>query len=166
MKKIFLFVTIAGIFISCKTTTYFIVRHAEKEVNTMTTDVALSEAGKQRAEALKETLKHKRIGTVYSTNYIRTKSTAQPLATEVGVTVQAYDLNDSTFIHRIKNTGNRDKEGNFLIVGHSNTVDNIVNELIGEAVVPGDLKDTDYGDLFIVKQRGKKFTYQRKRFGN
>ena len=165
MKKILLLVTIASIFISCKTTTYFIVRHAEKEVNTMTTDVDLSEAGKQRAEALKEALKNKGIGTVYSTNYIRTKSTAQPLATEVGVTVQVYDLNDSTFIHRIINTGNRDKEGNILIVGHSNTVDNIVNELIRETVVPADLKDSDYGDLFIVKQRGKKFKYYRKRFG-
>jgi broad specificity phosphatase PhoE len=165
MIKYILLISAASFFISCKSTTYFVVRHAEKETNTMTTDVSLSETGKKRAEALKEELKNKRVGTIYSTNYIRTKTTAQPLADAIGVTVQVYDPKDSTFVNRIVNTGNKDKEGNILIVGHSNTVDDIVNGLLGEKAVPGDLQESDYGDLFIVKQRGKKFTYQKKRFG-
>ena len=152
-------------FTSCNTTTYFVVRHAEKEANTMASDVALSDAGKQRAEALKQLLKDKKIGTVYSTNYIRTKTTAQPLADAVGVTIQVYDPRDTTFIHRIVNAGNKDKEGNMLIVGHSNTVDDIVNALMGRKAVPGDLPETQYGDLFVVKKRGKKFSLDTKHFG-
>ena len=161
----YLLILAVVIFTSCKTTTFFIVRHAEKDANTMTSDVALSDAGKQRAEALKELLKDKKIGTVYSTNYIRTKSTAQPLADAVGVTIQVYDPRDTTFIRRIVNTGNKDKEGNMLIVGHSNTVDDIVNALMGRRVVPGDLPETQYGDLFVVKKRGNKFTLDTKHFG-
>ncbi|MGZ8545548.1 MAG: SixA phosphatase family protein [Flavisolibacter sp.] len=152
-------------FTSCSTTTFFVVRHAEKETNTMTSDVALSETGKQRAETLKELLKDQKIGTVYSTNYIRTKTTAKPLAEAVGVTIQVYDPRDSTFISRIVNTGNKDREGNMLIVGHSNTVDDIVNALMGSRVVPGDLSETQYGDLYVVKKRGKKFTLDTRRFG-
>lgn len=162
----FLIISAAIFLCSCKTTTFFVVRHAEKQTNTMASDVPLSDAGRQRAEALKNELKDEKIGTVYSTNYIRTRSTAQPLADAVGVTIQIYDPGDSTFIHRIVNTGNKDKEGNMLIVGHSNTVDDIVNALMKDAVIPGDLPDSQYGDIFIVKKKGKKFSFEKKRFGN
>lgn len=165
MYKPILLIIICVFLISCKTTTYFVVRHAEKAENTMTTDVPLSEAGMQRAEALKEKLKNKKIGTIYSTNYVRTRSTAKPLADAIGITIQVYEPGDSTFIHRIINTGNKDKEGNMLIVGHSNTVDDIVNTLIGSRVIPGDLPDSAYGDLFVVKQKGRKFSFTQKRFG-
>ena len=162
----FLLISAAIFLSSCKTTTFFVVRHAEKQTNTMASDVPLSDAGMQRAEALKNELKDEKIGTVYSTNYIRTRSTAQPLADAVGVTIQIYDPADSTFIHRIVNTGNKDNEGNMLIVGHSNTVDDIVNALMKEVVIPGDLPDSQYGDIFIVKKKGKKFSFEKKRFGN
>jgi 2,3-bisphosphoglycerate-dependent phosphoglycerate mutase len=158
---------IAAIFItSCTTTKFFVVRHAEKETNTMTSDVPLSEMGRERALALKEILKNEKIGTVYSTNFIRSKSTAQPLAEAIGVTLQIYDPRDTTFINRIINTGNKDNEGNMLIVGHSNTVDDIVNKLMGRTMIAGDLPETQYGDLFIIKKKGKKYSFEKKRFGN
>ena len=160
-----LILCLAILLYSCKTTTYFVVRHAEKAEATMSGDVPLSDAGKQRAEALKETLKKKGVGTIYSTNYQRTKSTAQPLADAVGTTIQTYDPRDSTFIPRIIKLGKKDNEGNILIVGHSNTVDDIVNQLVGEKVIEGDLPDSQYGDLYVVKQKGKKYSFQRKHFG-
>jgi 2,3-bisphosphoglycerate-dependent phosphoglycerate mutase len=165
MSKTLLIILAAACLVSCKTTTYFIVRHAERDNSTMSSDVPLSDAGKQRAEALRDELKNKKIGTIYSTNYIRTKSTAQPLADAIGLTVQVYDPKDSTFVSRMINTGNKDKEGNMLIIGHSNTVDDIVNQLLGQKMIPGDLPDSQYGDLFVVKQRGRKFTYEKKRYG-
>jgi phosphohistidine phosphatase SixA len=164
MKPI-LFCFLAILLVSCKSTTYFVVRHAEKAEGTMAADMPLSEAGKQRAEALKEVLKKKKVGTIYTTNYIRTKSTAQPLADQIGTTIQTYDPKDSTFIRRIVKLGKKDKEGNILIVGHSNTVDDIVNQLMGEKVVDGDLADSQYGDLYVVKQKGNKFSMQHKHFG-
>ena len=161
MYKIFLFVAILFL-ASCKTTTYYVVRHAEKETaSAMTNDVPLSAEGKQRAEALKDLLQNKNIQAIYSTNYIRTKSTAQPLAQEKNMTIQVYDPRDTGFVSRIRNMN----AGNVLIVGHSNTVDDIVNQLEGKTVIPGDLPESEYGDLFVVKRKGKKYSFEKKRFG-
>jgi 2,3-bisphosphoglycerate-dependent phosphoglycerate mutase len=132
------------------------------EINTMSTDVALSAAGKQRAEALKETLKNKSINFIYSTNYIRTKNTAQPLADAINIPVQVYNPADTSFITKIKSLG----RGNVLIVGHSNTVDDLVNRLLGTKQIAGDLQDSEYGDLFVVKRKKGKYSLERKRFGD
>jgi hypothetical protein len=32
--------------------------------------------------------------------------------------------------------------------------------------LPGDLNDSQYGDLFVVKKKGNSFTVEKKRFGN
>lgn len=157
-KSLFL---LAFIFVSCKTTTYFIVRHAEKETAVaMTSDVPLSAAGKQRAEALKDVLKDEHIQHIYSTNFVRTKSTAQPLADAIHVPVEVYDPGDTSFVWKLKSM-----QGNVLIVGHSNTVDDLVNGLMGKKEINGDLPDSEYGDLFVVKKRGKHFSFEKKHFG-
>jgi len=161
-----LIVLIALVLVSCKTTSYYIVRHAEKETSTampastMTTDVPLSEAGKQRAQALKELLVKENIKYVFSTNYIRTKSTAQPLVDIIKVPIETYDPKDPQFVSKLKALN-----GNALIVGHSNTVDDLVNELTGNKEIPADLQDSEYGDLFVVKKKGKRITFERRHFG-
>ena len=160
-KFIFLIVLVL---LSCKTTSYYIVRHAEKETstanNTMTSDVPLSSAGKQRAEALKELLVKEHIKHVFSTNYIRTKSTAQPLVDAIHIPIEIYDPKDPQFVSKLKTLN-----GNVLVVGHSNTVDDLVNELTGKKEIQTDLPDSAYGDLFVVKKKGKRITFQRKHFG-
>lgn len=149
--------------VSCKVaTTYYVVRHGEKETNTVTSDVALSEAGKQRAEALKEILKNENIKFIYSTNYIRTRATVQPLSDAINIPVQIYNPTDTSFISTIKNL----ERGNVLIVGHSNTVDDLVNRLLGTKQIASDLQDSEYGDLFVVKRKKGKYSFERKRFGN
>lgn len=161
MNKL-LFIVISLFLFSCKTTTFFVVRHAEKETTaTMTNDVPLSLQGKQRAEALKDLLLKKNIRFIYATNYIRTKSTAQPLAEAIKIPIQIYDVHDTNFVSKIKNNN----AGNVLIVGHSNTVDDIVNQLEGKIVIPADLPDSEYGDLFVVKKRGHHFSFEKKHFG-
>jgi 2,3-bisphosphoglycerate-dependent phosphoglycerate mutase len=158
-KSILFIVTL--FLLSCKTTTYYIVRHAEKETtNTMTSDVPLSDAGKQRAEALKYLLQKENIKHIFSTNFIRTKSTAQPLAGAINVPIEIYDPKDQAFVSKLKSL-----DGNILIVGHSNTVDDLVNELSGKKELNGDLPDSEYGDLFIVRKKGNKITFEKKHFG-
>ena len=153
---------IAIFLLSCKSTTFFIVRHAEKEAaTTMTSDVPLSEAGKQRAIALKDLLQNEKIRHIYSTNYIRTKATAQPLAETLGLTIQTYDPRDTSFMSKVRNVSN----SNVLIVGHSNTVDDLVNKMTGETHVPGDLPDSQYGDLYVIKKKGGKYMFERRHFG-
>ena len=156
MGRIIVTLLIIFILSSC-THTYYIVRHAEKatqEAN-MSSDVPLTEQGKQRAEQVKEVLKNKKIALVYSTNTIRTKSTAQPVADYFHLPIGIYGPRpDSAFIALLKS-----KKKNTLIVGHSNTVDDIVNMLCGKKEVDSDLPDTEYNKLFIVKRKGKKFSF-------
>jgi 2,3-bisphosphoglycerate-dependent phosphoglycerate mutase len=160
----YLLASLLVLLVSCKATTvYYVVRHAEKETTTgMSADVPLSVQGKQRAEALREMLKDEKIKEIYSTNYIRTKSTAQPLADLLHVNVETYSPSDTSFVTRVKTSS----KGNVLIVGHSNTVDDIVNKLTGKTEVAGDLPDSEYGDLFVVKKKGNHYSFERKHFGN
>jgi 2,3-bisphosphoglycerate-dependent phosphoglycerate mutase len=149
--------------ISCGTaTSFYVVRHAEKEAPTpnMTTDVPLSAAGAQRAEALRELLKSKKIERIYSTGYQRTKNTAQPLSSVIGIPITVYNPTDTGFVRSIKNL-----KGNTLIVGHSNTVDDIVNGLLGSKEL-SDLPDSQYGDVWILKRKGSKWTMEKAHFGN
>jgi len=152
---------------SCSRTIY-VVRHAEKVLATDTTvkmmanDPPLSEAGKVRAFVLRDELANKRIAHIYSTNTLRTISTAEPLSQEKKIKVELYNTRDSLnqFIEQLKAM-----KGNVLVVGHSNTVDDIVNKLCGETKIPADLKDHEYDDLFIIRYKGKKIIFEKKKYG-
>ncbi len=152
---------------SCSRTIY-VVRHAEKVAAGDTTvmfspsNPPLSEAGKVRAIVLREELDNKKIRHIYSTNYLRTVSTAQPLVEVTGIQVKLYNTRDS-LSHMVEEV--RNLKGNTLIVGHSNTVDDIVNKLTGENSIPGDLSETQYDNLFILTQKGSKIRFQRRKFG-
>jgi broad specificity phosphatase PhoE len=158
----------AGVFFisSCGNTIY-IVRHGEKTVAAanMSSDVELSEAGNERALALKEELKGKNIEYIFSTNYKRTTGTAKPLDEYLlSVQTQLYSPHKDSaaaFIQRLKSI----KKGNVLVVGHSNTIDDIANMLIGSTVVSGDLKDTDYDNLYEIKRKGNKYVFTGKTYG-
>jgi phosphohistidine phosphatase SixA len=156
--------------ISCTSEKYFIVRHAEKEQaasdSVMFTpgDPPLSAAGRVRALALRVELKNKEISYIFSTNTIRTLATARPLSELRGDTkFEFYNSKDSLdyFIQKLKAI----KNGNCLIVGHSNTVDDIVNKLCGEIKIPNDLPDSEYDNLYIVTRRGSRMKFENKTYG-
>lgn len=157
-----LLVAFLVIFSSCSQTIY-IVRHAEKAAvgTNMSSDVALSNEGKERAWALKEVLRKRKIAYIFSTNTLRAKATAQPTAEYFGLKIEIYNpLPDSSFINLLKS-----RKGNVLVVGHSNTAPDIVNMLCGEKKVPGDLKDSEYDKLFIVKKRGRHYVFSWEYYG-
>jgi phosphohistidine phosphatase SixA len=169
MRIIYFFVFVIT-FSSCGSVKYFVVRHAEKEVSSAGTvmstpnDPPLSAAGKVRAIKLREELKSQVIGYIFSTNTIRTISTAQPLKELGGATrIELYNTKDSLdyLIQKLKSI----KKGNSLIVGHSNTVDDIVNKLCGEIKVPKDLPDTEYDNLYVITKKGKKMKFENKTYG-
>lgn len=146
---------------ACKASHVYVVRHAEKETNTMIADVPLSAAGKERALALATLLGRKPITHFYSTNYTRTRNTISPLAEVKGVTIEVYSNVDSALIEKIKSNKGTD----VLIAGHSNTVDDIVNRLTGSKLL-SDLPDSAYGDLFILTRKQGQYQLSKKRFGN
>ncbi len=148
---------------SCSKTTYYIVRHAEKATAApnMSSDVPLRDAGKARANKLRDMLQDKNVGFIFSTQTIRTTSTATPLSDAISVPVQIYNHRDTMdlFIKRVKNITTK----NVLIVGHSNTVDDLVNKLTGQSLLT-DLQETEYDNFFIVKRSNKKFTIRKEKY--
>jgi phosphohistidine phosphatase SixA len=154
------------ILISCRQT-FYIVRHAEKEVASgsatmMSNDPPLTEAGKQRAEVLKEILKRKKIGYVFSTNTIRTRSTTEPVRAYFNLTTETYQpVPDQAFISRLLSL-----KKNVLLVGHSNTVDDLVNKLCGSVNIHADLPDTAYDNLYVVRKKGKRLSFDNRKYGN
>jgi broad specificity phosphatase PhoE len=151
--------------------TFYIVRHAEKApveagaTQMQASDPPLSADGELRAVELREKLRGEHIEYIFSTNYKRTKSTAQPLNELRGSTlIETYSpQKDSAdaFIQKLKAI----KKGNVLVVGHSNTIDDIANKLCGSTVVPADLKDSDYDNLYEIKRKGDKYIFKAKTYG-
>lgn len=143
MKKIILLILILS---SCKST-FYVVRHAEKATEPVT-NPGLTETGKLRAEKLSKILSNKKIKAIYSTQTLRTESTAKPIAIALGLTIEIYDpKNQSAFIEKLKKSKN-----NSLIVGHSNTLKPIVNGLFEKDTLLQNLADDEYSNLFIIKR--------------
>lgn len=144
---------------------YFIVRHAEKAQESSGTNMhttgnpPLSSVGQQRAQELAERLKKEKIGAIYSTNTSRTIQTATPTAEQHGITVVTYGRIDSVFVQKVL-----EGKSNTLIVGHSNTVDDLVNKLTGENRLQ-DLPDHVYDRLFILTRKGKRLTLVESNYG-
>ena len=119
----------------------FIVRHCEKAMES-TDNPNLAEEGKKRAAHLAEILKNTGIEAVYSTNYKRTMQTAEPLATVLKITPTAYEPREAAFGEMLRKSGKK-----VLVVGHSNTVPDLLNQLSGtKNYQPND----GYGDLWVV----------------
>ena len=151
MARIFHALLIVFFFTSCKTTTYFISRHAER-AGTMSNDPQLTPEGEKQALDLRDYLKDKNIRGVYSTNFNRTRATARPTSEHFNLPVNIYNPQQAnTMLDSLK----ANNKNNILIVGHSNTVDDIVNRLTETAAFQ-DLPETTYGKLYIVRKKGKK----------
>lgn len=160
MKKILLFTALIW-FSGCQTN-YYIVRHAEKATEPRQ-DPPLTEVGQQRATRLKEIMLSKNIEKVFSTNYVRTKSTAIPTADALGLPVELYDpANQASFVNYLKSS-----RRNTLIVGHSNTIREVINGLYGSDTLRQDLNESEYSNLYTVTRKyfpSKKQTFTKNTF--
>lgn len=126
-----------------KTDAIFLVRHAEK--TTEKNDPGLTQAGKARALALANRLGGEGITHIHSSDYIRTRDTAEPLAVKLGLEVEIYDPSDLPAIAaKLKAT-----PGRHLVVGHSNTTPPLVELLGGDGGTPI-VEATEYDRLYIV----------------
>ena len=122
--------------------TVILVRHAEKADST--TDPPLSSAGKQRSQTLAAALADAKIDTIYVTEYQRTQATAEPLATQLHLKPEIIAANKTNqLIAAIK----QHTTGAILVVGHSNTLPDIISSLGGPNVIIG---DSQYDNLFLL----------------
>jgi broad specificity phosphatase PhoE len=129
----------------------FLVRHAERADTargappSMASDPDLSKAGRERARALAAMLKDAGITTIIVSEFKRSQHTAAPLAEALGLTVTKIKADDvSDVVAKLKAT----TTGNVLVVGHSNTVPQIIRSL--DIDTPVEIGDADFDNLFIV----------------
>ncbi|MFZ1221275.1 MAG: histidine phosphatase family protein [Chthoniobacterales bacterium] len=121
----------------------FFVRHAEK-ATTGGDDMDISEAGRARAESLATLLKDAEISAVYTTELKRTRQTAEPLAKALRLEPNVIPAKDQpALIAKLKASS-----GNVLVVGHGNTIPNLIKAL--GITTPINIADNDYDNLFVV----------------
>lgn len=125
----------------------FLVRHAEK--TDAGRDPGLTEAGKDRSLELAKILRSAKIEHVHSSDYIRTRETAEPTANKLGLTTEIYDPRDlESLAQKLRDTG-----GTHLVVGHSNTTPSMVRLLGGDPSTEINEK-SEYDRLYIVTNSG------------
>lgn len=135
---------------SATTTTFVIVRHAEKAADDPK-DPSLSEAGQARAQRMSERLADQRVTAAYATRYRRTRMTAATTAQTHGFEVSTYDAAQpaADFAAQLRRAH---PAGVVLVVGHSNTVADIAGALCGCTVSP--VREDEY-DRWIEVRIGR-----------
>lgn len=124
--------------------TIYIVRHAERQL--VGNDPELAFVGGVRALKLSQILEKEDIKHIFSTDYIRTRNTAKPTADQASIEIEIYDPNNhDALVEEL-----RKREGNILVVGHSNTVSQLANYFVGEGEKFADLTDLEYDFIYVV----------------
>lgn len=125
-------------------TKIFIVRHADRNGNLD----ALTPLGVTRTKELARVLGQAKIDSFFSTNFQRTRQTAQPLASMMGRPIILYS-DPAALVTRIMKFS---KGKRLLVVAHSDSVDDIIRKC-GCVPPPGitpQMPSTQYDHLFEV----------------
>ena len=126
----------------------FLVRHAEKLDSSK--DTRLSPKGEERAKALAAKLKDAGVTAIYTSEFRRAQETAKPLADALGLTPKVHPASDSKgLVELLKKEG-----GRALVVGHANTVPEIVRMYGGKL---GELREDEFDGLFLVARSPEGF---------
>ena len=132
-----------------KKLTIILLRHAEKDVSPGADKVNpdLTPEGKQRAQNLVKKINKYKPTAIYSSDYIRTKSTVAPLAEKRKLTVQIYDPRKLSELAALIMEG---KFKSVVVVGHNNTTPELANLLIKQEKYQT-LPETEYSKIWIIK---------------
>ena len=125
--------------------TIYLVRHAEKELSAENPkDPPLTPCGKQRAASLEVFLSQVQLDAIYSSDYSRTRSTAQPVAQNRNMETRLYDPKKLEEFAKVL----IERGENALVVGHSNSTPVLAGLLIGEKLEPID--ESIYNRIYQV----------------
>jgi len=143
---------LAWFFESQATTTVIFVRHAEKAAEPAD-NPGLTETGKRRAAELARQLVDADVvpglgvDAVFSTPFRRTEETAKPVADALGLTINAYDAADTELF--IEELVKEYKGKIILVVGHSNTVPEMIGNMGASKKVPP-IAENEYDNIYLV----------------
>jgi broad specificity phosphatase PhoE len=134
----------------------FLIRHAERQ-DEPRQDPPLTDAGVARSQALARLLSNAGVKAIFTSQFTRTKQTAEPLASKLGLTVTPFTLKLNPSNPRqiaeesTAEVANKilERSGqSVLVVGHSNSIPDVIKMLGGDTVPTIDERKFD--DLFIV----------------
>ena len=139
-----------------KPITVFLIRHAEREQEPRQ-DPPLSKEGIARSQSLAQLLSSAGIKAIFTSQYNRTKQTAEPLAAKLGLTITPFSLKLNPSNPRqiaeestaeVTNKILEHAGQNVLVVGHSNSIPDVI-KMLGGDIVPT-IDEQKFDDLFIV----------------
>lgn len=123
-------------------TTILVVRHAEKD--TAANDPVLSPAGVARARVLAHVVGGAGVSAIYVTHYRRCRDTALPLAQALGESLTVVD-DTAEIMRRLRS---RHWGKTVLVVGHFNTIPDIIRGLTGRAIPT--FRDEEFDRLYVI----------------
>jgi broad specificity phosphatase PhoE len=125
----------------------FLVRHAEKQVDG-SHDPGLTETGKKRSIQLANWFADKNIREIWSSDYRRTRNTATPLLSRLGIELGIYDPGDQVSLA----ANLLQRQNNALVVGHSNTIPQLAR-LICRCLI-SDMDKSEHDRLIAISVNG------------
>jgi len=130
----------------------FCVRHAEKAKDDPK-DPMLTAEGAARAERLGRILAEANLDSVFASPYRRTQLTAEPVQRR-GNTPPTVLYNPNEQAEWLSERLESARGKKLLIVGHQNTVPQLLNQLKGGGFDYDNIPDADYGRFFVVATKG------------
>lgn len=130
-------------------TTVYLIRHAEKASET-DEDPDLSSRGRARAESLAVQLRDSGVNIIITSHLKRTRQTAAPLARLRNIRPEVIPISPTLPAHERRTAEEvlRHPGATVLVVGHNNTIPNIVERLGGGKI--GDICTYEYANLIIM----------------
>jgi broad specificity phosphatase PhoE len=142
-----LFAALAMLFVAAHASAQqavIVVRHAEKADSS--SDAALSPKGRARAKALANLLRQAGVTHIITSEFQRTRQTAAPLASALGLTAEQVPARDlPALVARLRAL---DPAAIVVVVGHSNTIPPMLTALGWPNTLA--LHDGDYDDVFVL----------------
>ncbi|HWH22491.1 MAG TPA: phosphoglycerate mutase family protein [Allosphingosinicella sp.] len=121
---------------------YYVMRHLEAQQGPA--DPGLTAEGQRQATLLPSFFQGDPPRAIYVSSTRRAQETAAPLARALGITPKVYDpANTPALVQMVKA-----EPGPVLVIGHSNTVPDIVQQLGGQRPEP--IAHNQHGDIWHV----------------
>lgn len=122
-------------------TTVLLVRHADRQGNAD----ALTAAGTARAQVFAHLMEKSGISAIYTSEAVRTQQTAAPTASLLGITPAVAASSDVASLVSTIRTNHYGQK--VLVVGHSNTVPQVIAQFGGPVVTIG---SNEYDNLYVL----------------
>lgn len=141
-----------------------VVRHANKAANPPD-DPPLTAEGAKRAQDLAAALGGAGVTGIITTQLRRTRETAAPLATALGLNPQVIQRGPRGSVEHLKwlEAAARRHSGTVLVVGHDDTVPGLIAHLGGPRLP--NICDLVYDNLFVLLPAGGRMNFMHARYG-